>query len=53
MGKDIVVQFEALSPTATGLSVTASTHAVFDFGRRTRATHGVLEALGAEYDETS
>jgi len=40
-----------LSPTATSLSVTASTHAAFDFGRSKRATHGVLEAVGAELDE--
>jgi hypothetical protein len=53
VGKDIIVKFEELSPTATGLSVTASTHAVFDYGRSKRATHGVLEALGAEYDEAS
>ena len=53
VGRDIIVKFEALSPTATRLSVTASTEAVFDYGRSKRATHGVLEAVGAQYDETS
>ena len=53
VGRDIVVEFEALSPTATRLSVTATTEATFDYGRSKRATHGVLEAVGAQYDETS
>jgi hypothetical protein len=51
--KGITVKFAALAPTATRLSVTASTAAVFDFGRRKRPRHGVLDALGAQYDETS
>ena len=52
VGQDIVVEFEALSPTATRLSVTATTEAKFDYGRSKRASHGVLEAVGARYDET-
>jgi hypothetical protein len=51
--RDIVVQFEELSPTATRLTVTATTEAHFDYGRSKRASHGVLEAVGAQYDETS
>ena len=51
--RDIIVEFEALSPTATRLSVIASTEATFDYGRSKRATHGVLDAVGAQYDETS
>jgi hypothetical protein len=42
-----------VSPTATRLSVMASTEATFDFGRSKRATHGVLDAVGAQHDETS
>jgi hypothetical protein len=53
VGKDITVQFEALSPTTTRLNVTAATEAKFDYGRSKRATHGVLDAVGADYDETS
>ena len=53
VGRDIVVEFEALSPTETRLSVTATTEATFDYGRSKRASHGVLEAVGAQYDETS
>ena len=53
VSRDITVEFEALSPTATRLSVTASTEATFDYGRSKRASHGVLEAVGAQYDETS
>ena len=51
--RDIIVEFEALSPTATRLTVMASTEAKFDYGRSKRASHGVLEAVGAQYDETS
>jgi hypothetical protein len=51
--RDIIVEFEALSPTATRLSVMASTEATFDYGRSKRATHGVLDAVGAQYVETS
>jgi hypothetical protein len=51
--RDIVVEFEELSPTETRLTVTAATEAHFDYGRSKRATHGVLEAVGAQYDESS
>ena len=53
VGRDITVEFEALSPTATRLSVTASTEATFDYASSKRASHGVLDAVGAQYDETS
>lgn len=48
VGKDVTVQFEALSPTTTRLNVTAATEATFDYGRSRRATHGVLDAVGAD-----
>ena len=52
VGRDITVEFEALSPTSTRLNVTAAIEAKFDYGRSKRASHGVLDAVGADYDES-
>ena len=41
-----------LSSTPPFRRFAATTEAVFDYGRSKRATHGVLEAVGAQYDET-